>query len=126
MPDGFHGREERLGFEHHAFAAAEGPVVDGPVAVEGPVAQVVNADIQKPGVLAALHHAMRERSHEKLGEDRQHMEDHVRFKSFKPSGNSTAIRRAAGSISTQMERAKGINRPPSTTRSPDRRRPPNR
>ena len=51
-----------------------------------PVAQIVNADVEQPGVLAALHYAMRERSLEELGEDRQHVEDHERFKSFKSFG----------------------------------------
>ena len=45
-----------------------------------------------PASLPALDHAVRERSLEKLGENRQHVEDHGRFKSFKPSGNSTTMR----------------------------------
>ena len=36
----------------------------------------------------------------------------------RPAGNSTAMRFAAGSISTQMARAKGISKSPSTTSRP--------
>src|ERR1035438_2003887 len=88
------------------------------VPIARPVAQVVYAYGEQAGVLAALHHAVREWSREELGEDRQHMENHWRFKSFKPSGNSTAMRLAAGSIDTQMERANGTSRLPSTTNRP--------
>ena len=80
------------------------------MAIVRPVAQIVYLNVEQARVFAALHHAMRKRSLEELGEDRQHMENHGRFKSFSPSGNSTAIRLAAGSISTQMDRANGISR----------------
>src|ERR1017187_10701086 len=92
-PDGIHRGEDGFALEHHAFFAAERPVVHRAVAIVSPVAQVMDADVQQAGVLAALHHAMRERSLEELWEDRQHMENHGRFKYFKPSGNSTAIDR---------------------------------
>src|SRR5271157_1449643 len=117
-PDGFHGVEDGLRFEHHALAAAEGTVVDGLVTVHGPVAQIVNADVEQLGVLRALHHAVRERPLKELGEDRQHMKRHGRFTSFKPSGRSTPMRRRAGSISTQMARAKGISSPPASSSKP--------
>src|SRR4051812_44049202 len=70
----------------------------------------MDTDIEDAAILGALDHAVREGSLEKLGEDRQHVESHGRFKSFNPSGNSTAMRFSAGLISTQMERANGISR----------------
>src|SRR3979409_2189151 len=79
----------------------------------------MNADVEQARVFGPLDYAVRERSLEELGEDRQHMEDHGRFKSFNPSGNSTAMRRPAGSISTQIARVNGISRPP-TTSNPER------
>src|SRR5579883_111126 len=115
-PDGFHGVEDRLGLEDHAFAASERPVVDGFVAVVGPVPEVVDADVQDARIFRPFDHAEVERPREKFGEDRQDVENHGRFRSLSPSGNSTAIRRFAGSISTQMWRANGISRSPTTSR----------
>src|SRR6185369_9662786 len=107
-----------LAFEHHAFRAAKRPIVHGAMAIVRPVAQIVYLNVQQACVFAAFHHAMRKRPLEEFGEDREHMEDHGRFKSFSPSGNSTAIRLAAGSISTQMDLANGISSRSSTTSSP--------
>src|SRR6185369_17951259 len=69
-----------------------------------------------------LDDTVRERPLEELGEDRQDMKDHGRLMSFNPSGNSTTMRRAAGLISTQMERENGISSawsPLPTTRRPE-------
>ena len=119
VPDGFHGLENRLGLEHHALAAAERTVVHGPVAVGSPVAQVVDADLDDAGVLGALHHAMRERPLEELGKDRQHMEDHGPFRSFKPSGKSTDD--APGRpdrFPRRWNARRALNKPPSTANRP--------
>ena len=118
-PDGFHRHEDRLRLQHHAFAAAERPVVHRLVPVRRPIAQVVDPDLENAGVLGPLDHAMGERPIEELGKNRQHVEDHGRFSSFSPSGSSTTIRLAAGSISTQIARTKGISQPPSTCNNPE-------
>src|SRR3979409_1914320 len=75
----------------------------------------MDTDIEQARVFGPLDYAVRERSLEEFGEDRQHMEDHGRFKSFNPAGNSTAMRRPAVSISTQMARVNGISRSPTTS-----------
>ena len=60
-PDGFHRQEQRLGLQHHAFAAAERAVVHGLVAVGSPIAQIVDANVERAGVARPLDHAMLER-----------------------------------------------------------------
>ncbi len=45
--------EDGFGLEDHAFAAAEGPVVDGAVAVVGKGAEVVGADVDLADVWMA-------------------------------------------------------------------------
>ena len=45
--EGIHRSRQRLGLKHHAFAAAEGPVVDGAMPVVGVVAQVVHVHLDQ-------------------------------------------------------------------------------
>ena len=52
--EGFDGFEDGLGLEDHAFAAAEGAVVDGAMAVVGEGAQVVGGDGDLAGERARL------------------------------------------------------------------------
>ena len=73
-PNRFHRGEDRLALEHHAFRAAERPVVHRAMAIVRPVAQIVYLNVQQARVFAALHYAMRKRSLEEFGEDRKHME----------------------------------------------------
>src|SRR5690348_5358235 len=87
--------------------------------IRRPVAQVVDPDIQQAGIFSPFENTVRERPLEKIEEDRQDMKDHVGFRSFNPSGSSTVIRRAAGLISTQIERANGIIKPLPTTSNPE-------
>ncbi len=47
-----HRLKDRLRLEHHAFAAAERPVVHRLVAVVRPVPQIVDANVEQAGVLA--------------------------------------------------------------------------
>src|SRR5579872_6320284 len=117
-PNRLYRQKNRLRLHYHAFAAAKWPVIHRAVGVKRPLTQIVDSNIQQAGVPAPLDHSMRERPREKLGEDRQHMESHVGFKPFNPSGRSTAMRFAAGSISTQIDRANGIISPP-TSSSPE-------
>src|SRR5262249_9477070 len=115
-PDRFHRAEHRLGLEHHAFAAAARPIVHRLMAVAGPIAQIVKADVEQPGVFGALHHAEVEGAGKEFRENGEDVEDHGRLRLSRPSGNSTAMRWDAGSISTQMERANGMSRSPTTSR----------
>ena len=68
--------------------------------------------------VAPSYYAVLERPGEKLLENREHMERHDRFRSFKPSGSSTSMRLAATSIATQIDRANGISKSLPTTSSP--------
>src|SRR5205085_10766372 len=118
-PDRFHRQEDRLRFEHHTLAPAERAVIHGFVTIERPLAQVVNADLEQPSVAAPLDYSILKWPGEKFGEDREHVENQERFTSFNPSGNSTLISRAPGSISTQIERANGISQSSSISSRPD-------
>ena len=92
-----------------------------------PIPQIVNADPDQPGLFRPGHHPVLERPGEKLRKNREHMKRHDRFKSFKPSGNSTSIRRAAVSIDyadRPRERDQQIR--PHLQQTRRLRRPPNR
>src|SRR5258708_39536040 len=89
------------------------------MAVVGPVPQIVNAHPDQPGLFRPGHYPVLEMPREKLRENREHMERHDRFKSFRPSGNSTSIRRAAISIHTHIDRTNGINKSGPTSSNPE-------
>jgi len=74
--EGFDALEDRLRFEDHAFAAAEGTVVDGAVTVVGPVAKVVGVDLGDAGAQGAFEHAVVERAFEESGEEGDEVESH--------------------------------------------------
>ena len=68
--------EERLRFHDHAGAAAVGGVVRDPVPVEGPGAQVVDADVEHPALAGAVDDALLERRVEERGENRDDVDPH--------------------------------------------------
>src|SRR5690349_13197838 len=113
-----HRVEQRLRLQQHPLAAAERPVIHCLMPVMRPVPQIVNADLELPLFEPPCRHSMLERPAKKLGENREHMKLHGRFKSFKPCGKFTKIRFACVSISTQIARANGINSSPPTSNSP--------
>src|SRR5204862_6853162 len=117
-PARFHRLKQRRRLSQHSLPAPERPVIHRLVAIGGPVPQIVNADLDQPSLFRPGHYPVIERPREKLRENREHMERHDRFRSFKPSGSSTSIRFAAMSIVTQIDRAKGIHKSP-TSSKPD-------
>ena len=66
--EGLEAVVDRPGFEHHAFAAAKGAVVDSAVPVVGEGAEVVGADIDEIGGDGALENAVIERAGKKTRE----------------------------------------------------------
>jgi hypothetical protein len=68
--------EDGLGLENHAFAAAEGTVVYGAMAVVGEVAQIVSGDLDRAGGDGAAENSVVERAGEKTGEDGEDVEAH--------------------------------------------------
>src|SRR5436309_7120508 len=89
------------------------------MAIRGPVPQIVNADPDQPGLFRPSNYPVLERPREKLRKNREHMERHGRFKSFKPSGSSTSMRLATISMPTQIDLAKGINKCCPTSSNPE-------
>ena len=82
---GFFGRDgqrldgfgERFRFEHHAFAASKGTVVDGAVAVVGEAAQVVHGDADRPGGEGAGDDSVFQDAGEEARKDGDDVELHV-------------------------------------------------
>ena len=74
---GFDALEDGLRLEDHAFAATEGAVVDGAVAVVGPVAEVVRVDGGKAGAERALEDAVAERALKEAGKEGDEVEAHA-------------------------------------------------
>src|SRR3990172_7021827 len=74
--DAFDRGEERLGLEHHAFAAAEGPVVHRAVLVGRVVPQVVDADVDEPVLARPADDAVLERPLEELPENGKNVKNH--------------------------------------------------
>jgi len=70
------GGEERLRLHDHAGAAAERGVIDGVVFVHGPIAELVDGDLDQAGVLSALEDGLVEGAFEHLGEEGEHVEAH--------------------------------------------------
>src|SRR5690606_21892483 len=71
--DGF---EHRFALEDHAGSASEGPVIDGAMAVVGPVAQVVDVQLKDPATTCAFDDAFVERTAKHPGEKREHVDSH--------------------------------------------------
>ena len=49
--------EDWLRFHHHPLPSSEGRVIDDVVAVGRPIAQIMDAEVEHPGLLGAPHHA---------------------------------------------------------------------
>src|SRR5207245_3661038 len=61
--------EQRLGLQHHSFAAAKRTVVHGAVAVTRESAQIVHRDFHQAGLARPAHNPVVERPLEKLREN---------------------------------------------------------
>ncbi len=73
---GFQAGEDGLRLEDHAFAAAEGPVVDGAVAVVGEGAKVVRADGDLAELDGPAEDAVGEGTGEEVGKDGEDVDLH--------------------------------------------------
>ena len=67
------------GLKAHAFAAAEGTVVHGAMAVVGEVAQVVGGDVARAAGDGPAQDSVVERAGEEVGEDGEDVEAHGHF-----------------------------------------------
>ena len=65
----FDSLEQRLRFQHHAFAAAERAVVHGAMAVVRERAQVVHAHVHQASFARAPHDSVIERTGKKIREN---------------------------------------------------------
>src|SRR5712692_1892185 len=68
--------EQRLGLQHHSFAAAKRTVVHGAVAVAREPAQIVHRDFHQAGLACPAHNPVVKRALEKLRENRDDVEAH--------------------------------------------------
>ena len=119
--------ENRLRLQHHAFAAAERPVVHGLVPVVGPIAQIVDADFESPAV-AAPASPRRARTAPRKTRGRSSAHGKSRVGSI-PSILRAIPPRCAGRRDRSPRRSSARTesvKPPSTTSSPRRRHPPSR
>ena len=73
-----HGFKQWRGLQHHAFAAAERPVIHGAVTVLGKLAQVLHADLYQAAFSRPAHDAVVQRPRKKLGENRNQIESHAK------------------------------------------------
>ena len=76
-PDAFDGFEDGRGFQQHAFAAAEGTIVDGAMPVVRPVAEIVDVDLDQAGFGGVGDHAVLEGAVEEVREDGEDAENHL-------------------------------------------------
>ena len=74
--EGFEGFEDGLAFEEHAFAATEGSVVDGTVAVVGEGAKVVGVDMDEAVGAGSAEDAMVVGAGEEIGKDGEDVDAH--------------------------------------------------
>src|SRR5205823_8902592 len=131
---------QRLRFQHHALAAAKRPVVDSAVTVFGERPQILNVRMNQCGLARPADNSVLKRACEKLRKNGDEIKSHspflqylglstprpangiadCQFKSRKPSGSTTSMRRSRGSIFVQISTANGISSSPceaSTCRS---------
>jgi hypothetical protein len=80
--------EDRLGLEDHAFAAPEGTVIHGTVAVVREGAQVVGLDRNQASLDGATEDAVVKRAGKETGEDRNDVEGHAYFTAADGSGRA--------------------------------------
>src|SRR5205823_11818293 len=76
IPQRFHRGENRLRFHDHSLTAPEWCVIDNVVLVGRPVAQVMDAQVERTAFLRALHHAFRKRGATGFWEKRQNIDAH--------------------------------------------------
>lgn len=88
------GQEDGFWFHEHAFAAPEGPVVDTPVAVESPLPEIMDANLDFVGLQCPGDDSVLERTAEELREDGEYMECHGTGKTN--SGITEEIHQAIG------------------------------
>jgi hypothetical protein len=62
--------KNRFRLENHSFAAAERPIVHRSMAIRSKIPQIMNPDLNQPGLFAAPNDTEIERSAEKIREDR--------------------------------------------------------
>jgi hypothetical protein len=74
----FDGLEQRLGFQQHAFAAAERAVIDGAMAVVREGAQVVHVNVHETRLARPPHDSVIQRACKKFRENRDDLELHGR------------------------------------------------
>lgn len=77
--DGFDGFKDGFALQEHAFPAPERSVVDGAMAVVGPVAEVVELDVEEAGFTGSVNDAMVERAAEEVREDGENVEGQGSF-----------------------------------------------
>src|SRR5690606_16739204 len=114
--DGVEGVAPGLGLHDHAGAAAVGGVVDGVVAVVGPLPQVVQVHVEA-ATRACLADEGDVQRLQVLGEDRDDVESHAwsslveaisARSSMRPGGGSMTAFCSARSISVTISSTKGI------------------
>ena len=69
-PHGFDAFDDRLDFEDHAGAAAEGPIVDGAMLVFGPIANVVQPNVDQAALDRQIQQALAQIARENFREQR--------------------------------------------------------
>ena len=74
-----YGAEDGFGLEHHAFAAAVGPIVDRAVAIFGEATQIEAFDGNQTPLDGSTKDAEAERAREEVGKDRDQVEAHGRL-----------------------------------------------
>jgi hypothetical protein len=103
---------------HHAGATAVGRVVDRPVYVVGPPAQVVHREFHDPGVNRLARQRLSQRV-QIVGEDRDNVYSHdqPRPSSSRPSGGSISIVWSARDTEVTMALTNGTSTSPSSVRT---------
>src|SRR5262249_27474866 len=108
FPAPLDGLEERRRKQHHAFAAAIRPVVNGLVLVFGEVTQIDDPNVHElRGARPAQNNAVEEAC-EQLRKDRYDIKLHsFLFRSISPAGRSTRITFSATDTSRQISARAG-------------------
>jgi hypothetical protein len=72
----FDGLEKRFGLEDHAFAAAEGTIINGAMAILGEFAEILDVNLDETRFSGAAEDAVVQRANEELRKNRDEIEAH--------------------------------------------------
>lgn len=88
---GFDGFKQRLRLQHHALAAAKRPIIHGAVTIFRKLPEILNLDVNQPGLARPTDNSVLERSGKKLRKNGDQINAHLATSVDNPGNGSNSI-----------------------------------